>query len=55
MDLIDAILKNNFTRVKELLEQGADPNMVLDEACVTPLHFAAQKSSITYNGRGRYR
>lgn len=44
MDLINAILKKDMHRVKNLLEQGADPNMYLDEAMIRPLHFAAQNN-----------
>lgn len=46
MDLIDAIIKNNVKRVKELLEQGVDPNQTDDWANITPLHYAAFNNSL---------
>lgn len=41
MDLIEAIIHNDIAKVKELLEQGIDPNKADDWANVTPLHYAA--------------
>jgi ankyrin repeat protein len=46
MDLIDAIIENNIEMVKELLQNGADPNTYLDDAMVRPLHFAAQDNRV---------
>jgi ankyrin repeat protein len=46
MDLIEATIKNDIEMVKQLLSQGADPNVFLDAAKVTPLHFAAQNNCI---------
>jgi ankyrin repeat protein len=46
MDLIDAIIENNIEIVKELLQNGANPNLCLDAAKVRPLHFAAQDNRI---------
>jgi ankyrin repeat protein len=46
MDLIEATIKNDIETVKQLLSQGADPNVFLDEARVTPLHFAAQNNCV---------
>ncbi|MBV53441.1 MAG: hypothetical protein CL816_05160 [Coxiellaceae bacterium] len=45
-DLISAVLENNAERVKELLEEGADANRPLDQANVTPLHYAAQHNAL---------
>jgi uncharacterized protein len=42
MKLIEAVTSKNYFKVKELLEQGANPNESLDEVGLTPLHFAAQ-------------
>lgn len=39
---IDAVTRNDAVFVAGLLELGADPNMVLDKAGITALHFAAQ-------------
>ena len=46
MELIDAIIENNIEVVRELLQNGADPNLCLDAAKVRPLHFAAQDNRI---------
>lgn len=46
MDLIDAVINNDVTMVKKLLSEGANPNMLLDHARITPLHFAAQNNSL---------
>lgn len=46
MDLIDAVLNNDAEQVKELLEQGIDPNVTDDWANVTPLHYAAFNNSL---------
>lgn len=46
MDLIEAVVNNDIEEVKLLLEQGADPNVTLDEAELTPLHFAAQNNAV---------
>lgn len=42
MTLIEAIVRKKYSKVKKLLEQGVNPNETLDEARLTPLHFAAQ-------------
>lgn len=42
--LIDSICNGDIKRCEELLAQGADPNASLDQAAVTPLHFAAQNN-----------
>ena len=46
MDLIDAVITNNVQITQKLLNEGADPNQLLDESGVTPLHFAAQNNSL---------
>lgn len=46
MDLIEAVIHNNRDEVEKILSTGADPNFCLDEARVTPLHFAAQHNSV---------
>jgi ankyrin repeat protein len=40
MDLIDAIIQHDINTVKNLLQQGANPNLCEDKANLTPLHFA---------------
>ncbi len=46
MELIEAIINNDVARVKELLAAGADPNMTMDKAKITPLHIAAQRNCL---------
>lgn len=46
MDLIEAVINNDVAKVKELLANGADPNLTLDKAQITPLHFAAQRNCL---------
>ncbi|GAG81362.1 unnamed protein product, partial [marine sediment metagenome] len=38
--------QNNVGKVNDLLNQGADPNYVPDDAMVTPMHFAAQHNAL---------
>ncbi len=45
MNLIEAVIHNDVTNVRKLLENGADPNACQDRANVTPLHFAAQHNA----------
>lgn len=44
--MIVAILQGDTARVKYLLDTGHGPNECLDEAMVTPLHYAAQHNKI---------
>lgn len=44
-ELLDAVIGNHSITVKELLEQGADPNYFEDDAQIRPLHFAALYNS----------
>ena len=44
--IIVAILQGDIEKVKDLLESGLNPNSCLDEALVTPLHYAAQHNKI---------
>lgn len=46
MNLIDAVINNDIEMVRQLLEEGADPNVCIDEAQLRPLHFAAQNNSL---------
>lgn len=45
-ELIDAVISNDVDTANELLSAGADPNAVLDDANVTPMHHAAQNNSL---------
>ncbi len=44
--LIDAVIVNDVQVVNKILNKGFNPNQSLDEACVTPLHFAAQNGAL---------
>lgn len=44
--LIKAVISNDVRRVGELLNQGANPNTVMDTDNVTPLHYAAQNNAL---------
>lgn len=44
--LYSAIIINDVNGVNDLLSQGADPNHIEDNACITPLHHAAQNGSL---------
>ena len=44
--IIVAILQGEVERVRYLLNNGYNPNECLDEALVTPLHYAAQHNKI---------
>jgi len=44
--LIKAVINNDVRRVGELLNQGANPNTVMDTDNVTPLHYAAQNNAL---------
>ena len=44
--LIDSVMACDLDCVRRLLLEGANPDVGLDEAQVTPLHFAAQNSDV---------
>ena len=44
--LVDAIMNKDVDQANAALEQGVNPNDTLDEANVTPLHFAAQNGAM---------
>ena len=44
MNLIDAVVNNDIEMVRQLLEEGADPNMCVDDTELRPLHFAARNN-----------
>ena len=44
--IVDAVIENDVKLVQQLLDEGADPNLILDEAHVVPLHFAAQNNAL---------
>ena len=46
VQLIDAIMASDVLSVKRLLQNGASCRYVLDDAKVTPLHFAAQGNAV---------
>lgn len=44
--LIEAVIEDNPDQVIALLNTGADPNQVEDDACITLLHYAAQNNAL---------
>lgn len=46
MQLIKAVIHNDVSLLKALLSAGENPNQCLDDAKVTPLHFAAQHNAV---------
>lgn len=46
MELIEAIIRNDVTKVRNLLENGSDPNYADDWANITPLHYAALHNAL---------
>lgn len=42
---IQAVINEDVEAVQQLLQEGANPNMVEDADRVTPLHFVAQKNT----------
>lgn len=45
-NFIDAVIKNDIDQVEAYLKQGIEPNVTLDNARITALHFAAQNNFI---------
>ena len=43
--VIEAIIDDDADSLCQLLESGEDPNMTIDWAKITPLHFAAQNNA----------
>ena len=43
---VDAVIGNDLELIKELLQNGTDPNGVVDAVCLRPLHFAAQNNGV---------
>ena len=46
MKLIKAVIHKDTMLVRALLSAGENPNLCLDSAKLTPLHFAAQHNAI---------
>lgn len=44
--LIEAVIDNDPVKVNRLLNLGVDPNACLDDALISPLHFAAQYGAL---------
>jgi len=45
-NLVDAVIENDLVTIRDLLQKGVDPNGCVDEACLRPLHFAAQNNGV---------
>ena len=43
-ELIDSIIEKNIDKVKYFLEQGADPNFVIDSSGLSAMHFSCQST-----------
>lgn len=43
--LIEAVCTHQIEEVAQLLTDGTDPNGIIDEAALTPLHFAVSHES----------
>lgn len=46
INIHELVIKKQNNTLAELLELGADPNCVLDEDKITPLHLAAQHNAL---------
>jgi len=44
--LINAIIDHNIDVVRDLLDSGIDPNTVIDDSMLRPIHFAAQENQV---------
>lgn len=42
--LVEAVLNHDVVAVRQLLDQGSDPNVCIDQDELTPLHFIAQSN-----------
>lgn len=45
-ELINAVIDNDTVAVGDVLAEGLDPNISIDPACITALHYAAQSNSV---------
>jgi len=42
VNLFEVIIQKNTKKVKSILEQGANPNSIIDTSGLTAMHFACQ-------------
>ena len=47
-EFIKACKEQHFTRAKELLQQGCNPNFKEDDTQATPLHYASQHGDLSF-------
>ena len=44
IELVDAIVDRDYEEVNFLLDQGADPNSIIDRSGLSAMHFACQST-----------
>ena len=45
VNLFEAIIQRNTQKVKSILEQGANPNSIIDTSGLSAMHFACQSTA----------
>ena len=45
VNLFEAIIQKNTQKVKSILEQGANPNSIIDTSGLSAMHFACQSTA----------
>ena len=45
VNLFEAIIQKNTKKVKSVLEQGANPNPIIDASGLSVMHFACQSTA----------
>ena len=45
VNLFEAIIQKNTQKVKSILEQGANPNSIIDASGLSAMHFACQSTA----------
>jgi len=45
VNLFEAIIQKNTKKVKSILEQGANPNSIIDASGLSAMHFACQSTA----------
>ena len=48
VNLFEAIIQKNTQKVKSILEQGANPNSIIDASGLSAMHFACQSQAFNY-------
>ena len=45
VNLFEVIIQKNSQKVKSILEQGANPNSIIDASGLSAMHFACQSTA----------